>query len=236
MLLHFFKGVTMKRKHMVFLSSSILMITMLTFTSCGQTAAPSYTLTPTDVPANIQPQEQLDPISSLQARTIAEELIGHGQAVDVILFSSNNILTYEVNVAYQNFIYSVQINAENGNIIGMERFEVQSQVVTLPSEAYQPTTPQESPPAALPQASPSPSPAASPSPYTNISLQQAISIAYADLAQRGISASYHANSGISWEYGQQVWELEFRTASHIIEFYVNVYNGNIVKFEMEIND
>ncbi|MCL2415535.1 MAG: stalk domain-containing protein, partial [Defluviitaleaceae bacterium] len=43
----------------------------------------------------------------------------------------------------------------------------------------------------------------------NISLQRAIEIAEADLVRRGITANFHSNSGMSWERGQWVWELEF---------------------------
>jgi len=68
-----------------------------------------------------------------------------------------------------------------------------------------------------------------------ISLERAIEIAYADLAARGINATFRANSGISWERGQRVWELEFRpTASRgVIEYYINVNTGAVVKFEWD---
>jgi len=69
-----------------------------------------------------------------------------------------------------------------------------------------------------------------------ISLERAIEIAEADIASRGINATYRSNSGMSWERGQWVWELEFRTQGErmpIIEFYINVDNGNIVKFEWD---
>jgi len=69
-----------------------------------------------------------------------------------------------------------------------------------------------------------------------ISLQRAIEIAEADLAARGINATYRTNSGMSWERGQWVWELEFRTHGErmpIIEYYINVNDGSIVKFEWD---
>ena len=69
-----------------------------------------------------------------------------------------------------------------------------------------------------------------------ISLERAIEIAYADIADRGINATFRSDSGMSWERGQWVWELEFRTQGErmpIIEFYINVDNGNIVKFEWD---
>ena len=70
----------------------------------------------------------------------------------------------------------------------------------------------------------------------NISLERAIEIAEADIAERGINATYRSNSGMSWERGQWVWELLFRTQGErkpLIEFYINVDNGNIVKFEWD---
>ena len=69
-----------------------------------------------------------------------------------------------------------------------------------------------------------------------ISLEKAIEIAYADIAVRGIDAAYRSNSGIDREKGQWVWELLFRTTGErmpFIEYYINVENGNIVKFEWD---
>ena len=69
-----------------------------------------------------------------------------------------------------------------------------------------------------------------------ISLERAIEIAYDDLARRGITADFRRDSGIDWERGQWVWELEFRVPNasrgrRVIEFYINVDTGSIVKFE-----
>lgn len=69
-----------------------------------------------------------------------------------------------------------------------------------------------------------------------ISLQHAIEIAQEDLVRRGIPATFHSDSGMEWERGQWVWELEFRATHaprgrHVIEFYINVDTGVIVKFE-----
>jgi len=111
---------------------------------------------------------------------------------------------------------------------------------------YPPHQPSPSPsPTASPRptSSPSPSPTASPSGGQGsrpsnpaISLQRAIEIAYADLANRGINATFHSDSGMDWERGQWVWELEFRVTGaqrgrHVIEYYINVDTGAIVKFE-----
>jgi len=69
-----------------------------------------------------------------------------------------------------------------------------------------------------------------------LSLEDAVEIAYADLARRGISASFQSSSGIEREYGQYVWELLFRTHGErmpFIEYYISVENGSIVKFEWD---
>jgi len=93
---------------------------------------------------------------------------------------------------------------------------------------------------------PTPSPQATASPSANgrgnrpsnptISLERAIEIAYADIAARGINASFRTDSGMSWERGQWVWELLFSTQGErmpLIEFYINVDDGSIVKFEWD---
>jgi len=87
-----------------------------------------------------------------------------------------------------------------------------------------------------PAASPSTSERGNQSSGTTISLDRAIEIAYADLANRGINATYRSNSGLDWERGQRVWELLFRTTGErmpLIEYYINAENGNIVKFEWD---
>lgn len=69
-----------------------------------------------------------------------------------------------------------------------------------------------------------------------ISLERAIEIAYADLAGRGINATFRSDSGLDWERGQLVWELLFRTQGErmpLIEYYINAENGSIVKFEWD---
>jgi len=91
---------------------------------------------------------------------------------------------------------------------------------------------------------PSPQPTASPSAggrgnrpsSPTISLERAIEIAYADIATRGVNASFRSDSGMSWERGQWVWELLFSTQGErmpLIEFYINVDDGSIVKFEWD---
>jgi len=105
---------------------------------------------------------------------------------------------------------------------------------------------QQSTPTAPPPPTPAPPPPPTPSHSTGghesghshhaISLDRAIEIANADLANRGINATYRSNSGLDWERGQRVWELLFSTHGErmpLIEYYINADNGNIVKFEWD---
>ena len=70
-----------------------------------------------------------------------------------------------------------------------------------------------------------------------ITLDIAIEIAYEYLADREITAAFHGDRGMDWELEQWVWELEFRSDPNLrgrgydIEFYINVHDGSIVKFE-----
>jgi len=71
-----------------------------------------------------------------------------------------------------------------------------------------------------------------------ITQERAIEIAYEELARREIEASHRASSGMSFERGRWVWELEFRAAQryrgrHIIELYICADTGEVVKFEWD---
>lgn|GEM_PF-4991178 len=103
-------------------------------------------------------------------------------------------------------------------------------------------TPIASPPPPTPAPPPPPTPSHSTGGHESghshhaISLDRAIEIANADLANRGINATYRSNSGLDWERGQRVWELLFSTHGErmpLIEYYINADNGNIVKFEWD---
>ena len=87
-----------------------------------------------------------------------------------------------------------------------------------------------------PAASPSTGERGNQSSNPAITLERAIEIAYADLANRGINATYRSNSGLDWERGQRVWELLYKTHGErmpLIEYYINAENGSIVKFEWD---
>lgn len=65
-----------------------------------------------------------------------------------------------------------------------------------------------------------------------IGLDEARAIAERHLQSRNIQATFRAHSGIDREAGTRVWELEYRGADGLThEFYIDVYTGDIVKFE-----
>ncbi|MBL3715533.1 hypothetical protein GHK52_01565 [Lactococcus garvieae] len=65
-----------------------------------------------------------------------------------------------------------------------------------------------------------------------ISLDEAREIAERHLQSRNIDASFRNHSGIEREAGTRVWELEYRGRDGLThEFYIDVYTGDIVKFE-----
>ena len=311
---------------------------------------------------NPSPASNTPSISSQRAREIAVELVGHGAAQNVMLFTEDGVLTFEVDVRYQNTRYAVYIDAVTGNIIRMSSFSDEVQAAAQPAQALTPAptpTPAQNPapqgssnislpanitprpaaraggpanppisaqraaelardhlvaigvtsarfdyvymdvergiwvwsvefdgpgrsyefyvdvntgafvqapsaPAAAVNVTPSPSPSPvntpqatsnpSPSPVSSpqatgsshnrnsrptnpaISLDRAIEIGYAELARRGHSGTFRNHSGMDWERGQWVWEIEFRVPGGrlpLVEMYINVDTGNVVKFEWD---
>lgn len=65
-----------------------------------------------------------------------------------------------------------------------------------------------------------------------LSLDEAREIAEKYLQSRNIDASFRNHSGIDREAGTRVWELEYRGRDGLThEFYIDVYTGDVVKFE-----
>ena len=206
-------------------------------------------------------QESVRQISSKKAREIAVDFVGYGVAHDIMAFMEEGTLIFEVDIRYDAARYVVHLNAENGVVTSLNRHENEAAVAsvatdppddtTTPDEQIAQTAP--TPPAApappstpTPPAAPTPTPQPPASTSTGsrssrpsnpaISLNRAIEIANADLASRGINATYRSNSGMDWERGQWVWELLYRTHGErmpLIEYYINVNNGSIVKFEWD---
>jgi len=238
-------------------------------------------------------QQGVHQISSQKAREIAIDFVGYGVVHDVLAFTDEGTLIFEVDVRHNAMRYVVLLNAESGNVTSLSRHEdelavaVVSPDATIAPNEHVPQTANETTNAAIapnerapqtlnettnaaitpnaraPQtASETTNAAITPNPQVPqtaneatqsvtspsvsgrgnrpstpaISLDNAIEIAYADLASRGINATYRSNSGMEWERGQWVWELLFRTHGErmpLIEYYINVDNGNIVKFEWD---
>ncbi|MCL2416258.1 MAG: PepSY domain-containing protein, partial [Defluviitaleaceae bacterium] len=197
-------------------------------------------------------------ISGQQAREIADEFMDVATTPrSAVLFLEDNRLMFEVDLRSESGTrYMIYINAVTGGVSRMSRFDdvafaepvaqPAQNVAAVPTPSPQPTPASTPSPTWSPSPTSSPSPTWSPSPSpsgssssgsrpqnTSISLTRAREIAEADLARRGISASFHSNSGMSWERGQWVWELEFRSGRRVIEYYINVDTGNIVKFEWD---
>ena len=182
-------------------------------------------------------QAGIPSISSQRARAIAVELVGHGIARDVMLFSENGVLMFEVEVIHETVRYMVYVNAINGGVIRMSRYEEGSQgITTLPDVVPGVTAPRPTPaptPSPGPSATPNPSSGSSARPVNPaISRDAAIAIAARDLADRGLTGTLRS-AAMDWEQNQWVWEVEFRDGRIEYEWYINVHTGAIIKFEMD---
>lgn len=122
-------------------------------------------------------------------------------------------------------IAGVVILALGGLYIALDFIEEQQ-------ERQQLTHQQQPPPAQdLPVAAPEQLPAAGQQ-GRQIGLDEARAIAERHLQSRNIQATFRNHSGIDREAGTRVWELEYRGTDGLShEFYIDVYTGDIVKFE-----
>ena len=202
-------------------------------------------------------QDSVRQISSKKAREIAIDFVGYGVVHDIMAYIYEDTLLFEVDIHHDAMRYVVLLDAESGNVKSLNRHEDESAATAISPYATKehdattpsPATPRQTPTSQQPtpttprQQTPAP-PATSPptSGQGNrpsnaaISLDRAIEIANADLANRGINATYRSNSGLDWERGQLVWELLFSTHGErmpLIEYYINAENGSIVKFEWD---
>ncbi|MCL2573505.1 MAG: copper amine oxidase N-terminal domain-containing protein [Defluviitaleaceae bacterium] len=143
------------------------------------------------------------------------------------------------NVDFDNATNTVVLTTGNGTNVIQPQPSPSPSPTASPFPSPSPTSSPTSSPSSTssPTSSPSSSPSSQSSRPTNpaISLQNAIDIAYNDLASRNISATFHSDSGMDWERGQWVWELEFRIdgSRTIVEYYINIDIGTIVKFEID---
>ena len=164
-----------------------------------------------------QANEQL--ITSVRAREIAQNFVGHGAASNVRLFSQADISVFEVYVQHDNTRYVVYINAHNGDIIRMEQFTGTAATGGT----------------AAPNVTPTPSFRLLGPRNPAISLERAIQIGYEELARRGLAGAFRAHSNMGLHRGQWVWEIEFWVYGgpwpRYVEMYINVRNGSVAKFE-----
>lgn len=192
-------------------------------------------------------------ISLEQAREIAVAAVGGGVVQGIEAGYESGVMQIGIIVRYsEGLLYYITLDASSGGIVGMYALRQDggdSPAVPgdyfAPPETPPPSAQNQPPIQALPEATQPTQPASSPSPSpqeptggagfsgTTIPLEQAIQIANNDLAARGISATFRAHSGIDWEYGQWVWELEFMSSMGVIEYYINASTGAIVKFEID---
>ena len=193
-------------------------------------------------PRDNSEQQSTEQITSQRAREIAVQFVGNGTVYDISAFTEDNELIFEVEVRHGSTRYIVRINAESGDVTNLTGFfdeymasetnpdeNAGTESEHISQDNYHGNNHGQSGGNQGGERGNRPSNPA-------ISLERAIEIAYADLAARGINATFRRDSGIEWERSQWVWELEFRTHGErmpIIEFYINVDTGEIVKFEWD---
>ncbi|MCL2852824.1 MAG: hypothetical protein FWE20_07310 [Defluviitaleaceae bacterium] len=117
-------------------------------------------------PQAAEQQAVIPQISSQSARDIAVELVGYGIASDVMLFSEDGALLFEVVVRNGAMRYMVYVSAVTGEVVGMSSFNdgvAAGGIVpqTAPIPAFSPSPSQW--PTSSPQVSASPRPSSSPS-------------------------------------------------------------------------
>ncbi|MCL1988211.1 MAG: PepSY domain-containing protein [Firmicutes bacterium] len=232
--------------------SVIRMVRQDDVNAVGTPAAPAVPATPVDtsgiVIGNVVPRPP--------ARTggPANPAISAQRAVEL---ARDHLISIGIATARFDYIY---MDIEAGQWVWSVEFDSQGRdlefYINVQTGAFlqapQATTPV-APVAPAPQATggsaASPSPAApsaaSPSPASGqgnrpqnpaISLERAIELGHAELARRNLSGTFRNHSGMEWERGQWVWELVFRVPGGrlpLVEMYINVDNGNIVKFEWD---
>ena len=68
-------------------------------------------------------QTDVELISDQEAMDIALQYLGNGLVNDVLLFSDDGVLTYEVDIRDDDIRYMVYVNAFSGSVISSDRFE-----------------------------------------------------------------------------------------------------------------
>ncbi|MCL2205819.1 MAG: PepSY domain-containing protein [Treponema sp.] len=173
------------------------------------------------------------PITRQQARAIAEQHLAYWN-ISAVYQARDTEMDWE----YRRWVWELEFYGPNRqefefyicvNIGTIVKFQIEGRVPPggqLPS--IRPPTQQPPPGGQQPPSGQRPTNPA-------VSLQDAIAIAEGHLRANGINATFRSHSGMDWERGRWVWELEFRGANGrpIHEFYICVNTGDIVKFETE---
>ena len=163
-------------------------------------------------------------ISAPQARETALAMTGGGTVSSLELTSGPSGQVYQVVVLNNAVRYDVSINAQTGEVLSLSSGQTMGQppVAAVPQQGFGNAAPSR------------PGQGGGRHANVRISRERAIEIAYEHLRSRGFhTASFRTDSGIDWERGRWVWELEFRDAGMEIEFYIDINSGEIVKFEVE---
>jgi len=157
-------------------------------------------------------------VTALEARDAALAMTGGGTVSALELVSPpGSDPVYQIVIVNDGARYEVSVNARTGDVLRLaSNREAAGQAAAAPGPDRRPSSSRFFRPRNPP-----------------VSRADAIEIAYAYLASRGISASFRRDSGIDRERGRWVWELEFRDGRTELEFYIDVDTGEIVKFEIE---
>ena len=161
-------------------------------------------------------------ISGQRAREIAIELVGYGVARDVLLFSEDGVLQFEVDVRHLNRRYMVYINAIDGEFISISRFDDglpddEPGVAATPPPSGNIIIPEN----IVPGPPARPGGPASPA----ISAQRAVELARDHLISIGVEHARFDYVYMDIENGVWVWSVEFDGQGREFEFYVDVNTG-----------
>jgi uncharacterized membrane protein YkoI len=184
--------------------------------------------------------ESLSMISAEQARQIALESVGGGNVVEIEFDVCDGRSVFEVEVKYNGVEYEVVIDALTGEVIRLRGCS-QSSVTTTPANPQPPanTTQPPTPTTQPPVPPPTTQRPATQSPQQpngqSISLERAIEIGYAEIANRGFTGTFRESCRGS-SRGQQVWELLYRVQGGrlpLVEMYISMETGEIIMWEWD---
>ncbi len=155
--------------------------------------------------------------SSITEQKAKEIAVNHaGQSIDAVTFIKvnkdydNGIQVYEIEFKYNGFEYDYDINAQNGNIVKSSKEKDDDYVTQKPSVSTGNAA-------------------------SAITEQKAKEIA---LNHAGISESSvtFIKSKLDYDDGIQVYDVEFHVGSKEYEYEIDASSGNILDYDMDIDD